>query len=141
MRAFVSALAVLVAYAGFGQIRPAVKPVSPPSKNGNAVRNGLGSSASSDANVEKAIRARFAKSKISADRFSVHVQGGIATIDGKTEVLQHKGTATRIARSAGAAQVVNKIQVSEEAKARARSNLATGRRRVQIKRSDVAGRQ
>lgn len=80
----------------------------------------------SDAALEQSIKARFAKSKISADRFTVHVQGGIAVIEGKTDVIQHKGTATRIAHSCGA-QVVNKIQISEAAREKAAANLAKHR--------------
>src|ERR1039457_6015729 len=65
-----------------------------------------------DAVIEAAIRAKFAKSKINADKFSVRVQGGVATIDGKTDVVQHKGTATRMCKTAGAAAVNNRVQVS-----------------------------
>ncbi|HUO31862.1 MAG TPA: BON domain-containing protein [Bryobacteraceae bacterium] len=91
----------------------------------------------SDAQLEKAIRARFAASKISTHHFQVHVQGGVATIDGQTDVLQHKGTATRLAKNAGAVKVVNRVAVSQAAKDKARKNLAAGRRRAQIKRSQV----
>jgi osmotically-inducible protein OsmY len=91
-------------------------------------------SAQSDAAVEAAIRAKFAKSKINGDKFQVHVQGGVATIDGKTDVLQHKGAATRMAKSAGALSVRNRIQLSDAAKQRASANLAEGRRRAQISR-------
>ena len=90
-----------------------------------------------DPQLEAAIRAKFAKSKINADKFTVHVSGGTATIEGKTEVVQHKGTATRMARTAGARLVVNKVQVSDAAKAAANANLAQGRRRAQVKRSDA----
>jgi len=69
------------------------------------------------------------------------VQGGVATFTGKTDVLQHKGTATRLAKNAGAVKVVNHIEVSDAAKEKAASNLDGGRRRAQVKRSDVAGRQ
>lgn len=93
-----------------------------------------------DAELEKAIRAKFGKSKIAANGFQVRVQGGVATIEGKTDVVQHKGVATRLARSAGAVTVVNKIQVSDAARQRASQNLAKGRRRAQVKRSEVAGR-
>ncbi len=93
-----------------------------------------------DAELEKAIQARFAKSKISANKFQVRVQGGTATIEGHTEVIQHKGTATRLAKSAGAQAVVNKVQVSEQARQKAASRLATGRRRAQVKRSEVQRR-
>jgi hypothetical protein len=90
-----------------------------------------------DADLEKNIRARFAKSKISVHHFQVHVQGGVATIEGQTDVLQHKGTATRLAKNAGAVKVVNKIAVSQAAKDKAADNLASGRRRAQVKRSDT----
>jgi hypothetical protein len=93
-----------------------------------------------DAQIEKAIRARFAASKISTHHFQVHVQGGVATIEGQTDVLQHKGTATRLAKSAGAVKVVNHIAVSQEAKDKAAKNLASGRRRAQVKRSETAVR-
>jgi len=89
-----------------------------------------------DAEIEKAIRARFAASKISTHHFQVHVQGGVATIEGQTDVLQHKGTATRLAKSAGAIRVVNRVAVSQAAKDKAAKNLATGRRRAQVKRSE-----
>jgi hypothetical protein len=91
----------------------------------------------SDAQLEAAIRAKFAKSKISADKFTVRVQGGVATIDGKTDVLQHKGVATRMSKTAGAAAVSNRVQVSDAAKKKAAGNLEQGRRRVQVKRSDL----
>jgi hypothetical protein len=93
-----------------------------------------------DAQLEKNIRARFAASKISTHHFQVHVQGGVATIEGQTDVLQHKGTATRLAKTCGAAKVVNKVAVSQAAKDKAAKNLASGRRRAQIKRSDTTAR-
>jgi len=91
----------------------------------------------SDAQLEAAIRAKFAKSKINADKFQVHVQGGIATIEGKTDVTQHKGVATRLAKTGGAAAVNNHIQISEEAREKSAANLEKGRRRVQIKRGEA----
>jgi len=94
----------------------------------------------SDTEIEKAIRARFAASKISTHHFQVHVQGGVATIEGQTDVLQHKGVATRLAKAAGAIKVVNRVAVSQAAKDKAAKNLATGRRRAQIKRSDTTKR-
>jgi hypothetical protein len=93
--------------------------------------------ATSDARLEAAIRARFAKSKIDADKFQVHVQGGVATIEGRTDVMQHKGVATRLAKTGGAAAVNNHIQISDAAKEKAAANLEKGRRRVQLKRGDA----
>lgn len=89
----------------------------------------------SDVQLEAAIRGKFAKSK-SANKFTVHVQGGVATIEGKTDVVQHKGVATRMAKTAGALAVNNRVEVSEAAKQKAAGNLEEGRRRVQVKRGD-----
>ncbi len=93
-----------------------------------------------DAQLEKTIRGKFAASKINTHHFQVHVQGGVATIEGQTDVLQHKGTATRLAKNAGATKVVNHIAVSQAAKDKAAKSLASGRRRAQIKRSEVTAR-
>ena len=90
-----------------------------------------------DAEIERDIRRRFAKSKSAADNLQVHVVGGVATIEGRTDVIQRKGSATRMARTAGARQVVNKIVVSQAARDKAHANLAKGRRRVQVKRSEA----
>ncbi|HTP34554.1 MAG TPA: BON domain-containing protein [Candidatus Acidoferrales bacterium] len=90
----------------------------------------------SDAQLEATIRAKFAKSK-SANKFKVHVQGGVATIEGNTEVVQHKAAATRMAKVAGAVAVNNKVVVSDAAKQKAAGNLEEGRRRVQVKRSEA----
>ena len=96
-----------------------------------------GRPAASDAGIEKAIRAKFAASKINADKFTVHVPGGVATLEGHSDVVQHKGTATRLAKNAGAIKVVNKIQLSQAAKDKASQNLQKGLRRAQIKRGDA----
>ena len=90
----------------------------------------------SDAQVEAAIRAKFAKSKINADKFQVHVQGGVATIEGHTDVIQHKGVATRMAKTGGAIAVNNRVQISDAARQKAAGNLEKGRRRVQIQRGE-----
>ena len=96
-----------------------------------------GTTAAQDKEIEAAIRVKLAKSKIGKDGFTVKVQGGIATWEGSTNVIQHKGSATRMARTAGAKLVVNNIKVSDDAKAKAAGNLDEGRRRVQIKRGDA----
>lgn len=87
-----------------------------------------------DAEVEAEIRRRFARSKVNEDKFTVKVRGGVATIEGRTNVPQRKGSATRMAKSAGARTVVNQIQVSEAARQKAAQNLA--KRRVQVAHSD-----
>ena len=90
-----------------------------------------------DSVIEATIRAKFAKSKINVEKFQVHVQGGVATIEGKTNVIQHKGTATRLAKTGGAIAVNNHIQISDAAKQKAADNLDKGRRRVQVTRGDA----
>ncbi len=77
----------------------------------------------SDAQIEATIRTKLAKSKIGRDGFRFHVQRGVVTWEGTTGVIQHKGSATRMARAAGALQVVNNIQVSASAKEKAAGNL------------------
>lgn len=115
------------------QSRPAAKPAPKPTATAKpGARQSL-----SDAQIEAAIRAKLAKSpKLGPEKFQVHVQGGIATLEGRTDVVQHKGTATRMAKSAGALAVNNHIQISDAAKEKAAANLETGRRRAQVKRGD-----
>lgn len=76
-----------------------------------------------DAQIEATIRTKLAKSKIGKDGFRFRVQRGVVTWEGSTSVIQHKGSATRMARAAGAVQVINNIQVSASAKAQATSSL------------------
>ena len=112
---------------------PAQRPAPAPAKsaaNATRVQPKL-----SDTQLEALIREKFAKSK-SANTFRVRVQGGTATIEGKTDVIQHKAAATRMARTAGATLVNNKVEISEAAKEKAAGNLTEGRRRVQVKRGD-----
>ena len=65
-----------------------------------------------DAQLEATIHTKLAKSKIGKDGFRFHVQHGVVTWEGTTSVLQHKGAATRMARTSGAAQVVNNIKIT-----------------------------
>jgi hypothetical protein len=131
---FAVAAALLAVSCSWGQsTRPA------PVKRPPAARENAASTSKpriSDAQLESIIRAKFAKSK-SASTFTVHVQGGVATIDGHTDVVQHKGAATHMAKSAGAAAVNNRVQISDAARQKAAGNLETGRRRAQIKRGDA----
>jgi hypothetical protein len=96
--------------------------------------------AQQDKAIEQKIRAKLATSKVGKDGFTVRVQGGIAYWDGSTDVIQHKGAATRMAKTAGARAVVNNIKIGDAAKQKAADNLDQGRRRAQVKRSDVPDR-
>ncbi|MBZ5724005.1 MAG: BON domain-containing protein [Acidobacteriia bacterium] len=136
-----TAAAILVgALACAGQTRPAPAPHPPATAAAHqraAAPKSAARPARSDAAIEADIRARFAKSKINADKFQVHVQGGVATIEGRTNVIQHKGVATRMAKTGGALAVNNHVQTSEAARQKAADNLEKGRRRAQIKRGDA----
>jgi len=106
-----------------------------PTKTGNA------QAALSDREIEEAIRVKLLGSAIADDHFEFHLQGGVATIEGHTDLVAHKGAATTLAKAAGAIGVVNRIEVSETARDRARSNLESGRRREQVKRGDRRSEQ
>ena len=95
-----------------------------------------GTTAQQDKQIESLIRSKLVKSKIGKDGFTVRVQGGVAYWDGATSVVQHKGSATRMAKTAGAKRVVNNIKVSDAAKQAASANLAQGRRRAQVTRGE-----
>jgi hypothetical protein len=136
----IAAAALLAAGVWAGdQVPPQNPRTAPPAKTATPVRPAPAAARPRlpDAQLEALIRAKFAKSKISADKLTVRVQGGVATIEGKTNVIQHKGTATRMAKTAGAVAVNNHVQISDEAKQKAAANLEEGRRRVQIKRGDA----
>ena len=87
----------------------------------------------SDSEIESKLRTKLAKSKIGKDGFTPHVKGGVVTWEGSTNVIQHKGAATRMARTSGARQVVNNIKISDAARAKAAGNLSGAARRVQVK--------
>ena len=137
MRTLFLACAFIAAFAGWSQAAPAAKPASTSaSASRKAPPTGL-----SDATIEQKIRAKLAKSKIGADHFTVKVQGGVAYWEGKTDVIQHKGAATRMAKTAGAVAVVNNIQISEAARQKAAHNLTGAAPRATVKRADGTSAQ
>lgn len=88
----------------------------------------------SDAEIEATIKAKLAKSKIGKDGFQVHVKDRVATWTGTTSVMQHKGAATRMAKSAGAIRVNNNIKVVDaDGEAIPKGNLSGQPRHVQVK--------
>ncbi len=112
MNKLVRALVLIVASAGWNQAATVAKPASTPKAT------------PPDAQIEHKIQQKFARSKINSDHFTVSVKAGVATISGRTTVIQHKGVATRLARSSGATSVNNHIEISEEAKAKAAAQLS-----------------
>src|SRR4051812_28890289 len=63
-----------------------------------------------DAAIEKNKRGRLEKPKPAGKKYNLWVRGGAPPLPDKTEVGQQKGTATRMAKSAGATSVVNNIE-------------------------------
>ncbi len=86
----------------------------------------------SDPELDRLIHMKLAKSKIGKDGFTAKVKNGIVTWEGSTNVIQHKGAATRMARTAGAVQVVNNIKISDAARQKASGNFGGGARRAQV---------
>jgi BON domain-containing protein len=80
-----------------------------------------------DAQIERTIKNKLAKSKMNSDHFTVSVVKGVATLEGSTNVMQRKGAMTRMAKSSGATSVRNNIRVSDAAKNKAIASLAKGR--------------
>ncbi len=132
MRTPFLACALIAAFAGLSQAATVAKPTTlpPASTVRKSAPRGL-----SDATIEQMIRAKLAKSKIGLDKFTVKVQGGVAFWEGKTNVIQHKGAATRMAKTAGAVAVVNNIQISEAARLKAAHNFTGTAPRAQVKRA------
>ena len=126
MSPLIVAIFLLATLLGAQSKAPPAKPIA-----------GQGTTAQQDKEMEAVIRAKLAKSKIGKDGFSIRVQGGVAFWDGSTNVVQHKGAATRMAKTAGAKRVVNSIKVSDAGKEAASANLEQGRRRAQVKRGEV----
>lgn len=80
-----------------------------------------------DAQIDATLHAKLAKSKIGKDGFRFHVEHGVVTWEGVTRVAQHKGAATRMAKSAGARRVINNILVSSGTKAKSGSGIPSAR--------------
>lgn len=80
-----------------------------------------------DAQIERTIKNKLLKSKMNSEHFTVSVVKGVATLEGTTNVMQHKGAMTRMAKSSGAIAVQNNIRISDAAKNKALASLAKGR--------------
>lgn len=116
---------LLAAIAGLNQPVSAAVPGAETDSQKHAASPALRSPG--DAQIERTLKAKLAKSKLAADHFTFSVSKGVATIEGSTNVMQHKGVMTRMAKSSGATSVVNNIRISDAAKAKATAGLAKGR--------------
>lgn len=89
----------------------------------------------SDSALQQKIQQKLSKAKAGDGKFTVKVQGGVAYLSGNANVVQHKGAATRMAKTAGAKKVVNNIVVSEAAKDKAKQGLNSNKPRQATVRS------
>ena len=129
MRVVVCILVLALAALSAPQASPSKTPAKPA-----AAKAAPAKPVRSDAEIEAEIKARLARSKAAADNFQVKVRGGVATFEGTTSVIQRKGSATRMAKSAGARAVQNNIKISEGARKAAAEKLA--KRRVTVTRNE-----
>ncbi|MBC7925020.1 MAG: BON domain-containing protein [Bryobacteraceae bacterium] len=85
----------------------------------------------SDTEIEADFKVRMARSKLASDGIQIRVRAGAATLTGRVEVMQHKGNATRMAKSAGAREVHNQIEISAAARKTAIEKMTAGRLRAE----------
>jgi osmotically-inducible protein OsmY len=71
----------------------------------------------SDASIERSLRARLGRSKLRQDGLTFQVRNGAVEWQGQVSVPQRKGAATRMAKAAGAIQVINKIRIADKREA------------------------
>jgi hypothetical protein len=69
--------------------------------------------ASQDSSIEARLKARLSRSKLNSDGLKFQVKDGIVEWSGIVKIPQRKGAATRMAKSAGAKRVVNRIVVQK----------------------------
>ncbi|MCC7153729.1 MAG: BON domain-containing protein [Bryobacterales bacterium] len=67
--------------------------------------------AAADQTIVQRIQKSFAQSKLRDEHFIVKLEGEAVILEGRTRISQHKGTATRLAKNAGASNVINRIEV------------------------------
>jgi hypothetical protein len=119
---FFALLLILAVAANAGETaKPQPKPPATP-------RTALQKPAVSDAEIERTFKAKLAKSKVAVNDLQIRVSNGIATLEGRVNVIQHKGAATRMAKSSGARAVINNIKVSEAARQKAGQQMARARK-------------
>lgn len=81
-----------------------------------------------DSEIEQVFKAKLSKSKVGANDIQIRVNHGVATLEGRVNVVQHKGAATRMAKSSGATAVINNIKISEAARQKAGQQMIRSRK-------------
>jgi|GEM_PF-2021709 len=64
-----------------------------------------------DALIASRLKSKMARSKLKSDGLQYRVEGGMVEWSGTVKIPQRKGAATRMAKSAGAKRVLNRIVV------------------------------
>ena len=70
-----------------------------------------------DALIASRLKSKMARSKLKSDGLHYRVDGGTVEWSGTVKIPQRKGAATRMAKSAGAKRVLNRIVVQENSTA------------------------
>ncbi len=83
-----------------------------------------------DARITNKIKTKLSLSKLRSDSLQYKVHDGIVEWSGTVHIPQRKGVATRMAKSAGASRVVNRIVVQSSAKS---SNPKSAPRQVTVR--------
>jgi hypothetical protein len=125
-------LLLIVAVSAFAAEPAKPQPKPAPAPQTTATQTAPRKPSVSDAEIERAFKARLAKSKVVVNDLQVRVNNGIATLEGRVNVIQHKGAATRMAKSSGARAVINNIKISEAARQKAGQQMARARK-AQVK--------
>lgn len=68
-------------------------------------------SSTEDASIAARLKAKLSRSKLRTDSLQYQVKDGVVEWSGSVRIPQRKGAATRMAKSAGAKRVVNRIAV------------------------------
>jgi len=68
-----------------------------------------------DAAISAKLKQKLSRSKLNSDGLQYKVQNGVVEWSGSVQIPQRKGAATRMAKSAGAKRVVNRITVNAQA--------------------------
>lgn len=71
--------------------------------------------AAGDKAIERDMRARMERSKLASEPVKFTVEDGVVTWEGTVSSPQRKGAATRMAHSAGAQKVNNRLRVTSKA--------------------------
>jgi hypothetical protein len=93
-----------------------------------------------DTQIEAQLHDKLAKSVIGKDGFTAKIKDGVVYWEGSTDIAQHKGAATRMAKSSGARRVVNNIKVKKTASTKPAARTAAPKTSPEVLADPVPGK-